>query len=369
MGLAPAIDRLDPFEARLAGRRIGLLTNSAARASDGRTTVEMLAGNPDCELVCLFTPEHGFDLSAGPSEAVSDGRLGGIPTVTLYGERLQPETGHLKEIDGLVIDLPSLGVRCFTYLATALRSMRVAAAVGCPVTIFDRPNLLGRMIEAPTGKARDRGLLCPLTIPLRYGLSLGEALGMAAHEEGLPAPSTVRCSETDGEARWWPPSPSLPDKESALVYPGTVLIEGTGMSEGRGTDAPFQNIGAPGLPAAELAGFLNSLGLPGLSIQTRRFEPDLSKHRNIACDGIHIAVLDARCAQPVHLVLHLLGWVRDNVPEFLQPTDLMDALWGGAELRSWCQRPQSTVETLTASWQSSSLTFEKRRRPFLLYSR
>ncbi len=368
MGLAPAIDRLDLVDSGLTGRRLGLVTNAAARASDGRPTAEILARDPDCQLICLFTPEHGFDLSAGPSEAVSDGTLHGTPAITLYGTRLQPDPDHLADIDGLVIDLPSLGVRCFTYLATALRCMRVAASSRCPVTILDRPNRLGRKIEAPTGKARDRGLLCPLTIPLRYGMSLGEALDMAAHEEDLPSPSIIPCAKSGEEAGWWPPSPNLPSRDSALIYPGTVLIEGTGLSEGRGTDAPFQTIGAPELPAAELAGFLKSLGCPGLSIEAAQFEPTSSKHRGAVCDGVRLSVTDPGTAEPVHLVLHLLGWLRDNAPDQLDPTDLMDALWGGTELRSWCQSPQSTVERLTANWQSSTQAFEKRRRPFLLYS-
>ncbi|MEO1248752.1 MAG: DUF1343 domain-containing protein [Pseudomonadota bacterium] len=368
MGLAPAIDFFDRFRDGLADRKLGLVTNSAARNRDGQTTAEILAGDPDCNLACLFTPEHGFNLTAGPSEAVADGNFNGIPISTLYGERLAPTAQHLADLDALVIDLPSLGMRCFTYLATALRCLRAAAASGCPVLILDRPNPLGRKIEAPVGNALDRGLLCPMTIPLRYGMSLGEVLGMAAHEEGWPAPVIYACEESHHQPPWWPPSPNLPSIESALAYAGTVLIEGTALSEGRGTDAPFQNIGAPGLPADEVAGFLTNLKRPGLAIRPARFEPISSKQQGNLCNGVHITVVDPQCAEPVRLVLNLLGWVRDNTPELLEPTGLLDALWGGTDLRAWCQRSQSTVEALTASWQSSALTFEKRRRPFLLTS-
>ena len=350
-----------------AGLRVGLLTNSAARDSAGRTSAALFAADPRVELTCLFSPEHGLDLSAGPGEAVGDAAEGAIPIVTLYGARWAPEARHLAGIDALVVDLPSLGVRCFTYLATALLSLRAAAGAGCPAILFDRPNPLGRAIEAPTGTARTEGLLCPLAIPLRFGMTLGEVLRLAAAEEGLPAPRVVPCQEAESEAPWWPPSPNLPDRAAALAYPGTVLIEGTGLSEGRGTDAPFRKIGAPGLPGDALADHLSGLGLPGLAITPAAFTPENSKHAAQPCSGIEVTVTDAAAARPVSLTLELLGWVRDRAPALLAPTDLMDALSGGPELRAWCETPNCPVEALTASWQTEARAFAERRRPHLLY--
>lgn len=364
MGLAPAIDHLPD---RVAPGRVGLLTNGAARDRRGTTSARLFADDPAIDLRCLFTPEHGFDLAAGPGEAVTDKPEDGIPIVTLYGARWAPEPEHFSGIDLLVIDLPGLGVRCFTYLATALLSLRVAAKAGCPVLVLDRPNVLGRIIEAPGGTVRESGLLCPMAIPLRHGMTLAEALSLAAAEEGLPPPAIVPCAPGHDGQPWWPPSPNLPALESALAYPGTVLIEGTSLSEGRGTDAPFRKIGAPGLPGAALADHLLGLGLPGMSIKPVEFEPTSSKHAGILCSGMEITVTNLETARPVSLVLHLLAWVRDAMPGLLAPADLLDALAGGPDLRAWCGETKSPVERLTANWHTAAQAFAERRAPFLLY--
>ncbi|MEM8914565.1 MAG: exo-beta-N-acetylmuramidase NamZ domain-containing protein, partial [Pseudomonadota bacterium] len=192
MGLTAAIDDLD--FSLLEGRRLGLLTNSAARTASGQTTLDTLRSHPSAEINCIFTPEHGLTATAEPAQPVPDGQSAGTRVITLYGARLQPDPDHLNDIDLVVIDLPGLGVRCFTYLATAWRTITVAAEARTPVLILDRPNSLGRSIELPIGQARAKGLLCPLTVPLRHGLTLGEILRMAATEAHIPQPDIALCA-------------------------------------------------------------------------------------------------------------------------------------------------------------------------------
>ncbi len=357
------LDRTDALAARLAGRRVGLLANAASLDRRWRPAAQVLAAVPRVRLTRLFAAEHGVDGVAGPGEPLGDGTdaASGLPVVALYGRRAAPEPGHLADLDVVVADLPDVGVRAYTYLDTVLALGRAAAAAGVPVLILDRPNPLGRAVEGG----------CAPDLPLRHGLTLGEAARLLAAERGDAAPEVLACPVWDGAPRpagapWAAPSPNLPTAESAFAYAGTVLLEGTALSEGRGTARPFLQVGAPGLDGAVLAEAARAAA-DGCLVRPCAFRPARSKHARTVCRGIDIAITDRWRFRALPLALALLACVRDRWPERLGPTPCLDRLAGGPALAGWCRTPGAAPAELLAAWADGNRRFAERARPFLMY--
>ncbi|HYD98300.1 MAG TPA: DUF1343 domain-containing protein, partial [Alphaproteobacteria bacterium] len=256
------------FPATLGGR-IAVLANQASRDAALRPIWAALPARP----VRLFAPEHGVLGALQAGEADHDGTdpITGAPVVALYGARSAPEPGHLADLDAVVVDLVDTGVRSYTYAATLYAVQRAAAAAGVPVVVLDRPNPLGRRREGGGVAPGHGSFVAKLDVPLRHGLTLGELARLNAATQGLPAPQVVPHWERSLPAVWVAPSPNIPTPAAALAYAGTVLIEGTALSEGRGTTRPFTTIGAPGLEAEALAAAL--AGEPGALVQSLWFTP------------------------------------------------------------------------------------------------
>ena len=368
----------------VAGKRCALLACPSSIDGDLRSSVERLHAAPEVNLVALFGPEHGLrgDAQAGSLVASAMDRLTGLPAHSLYGETQTPSPDMLRGIDAFIIDLPDGGVRFYTFLATVLNVLRAAAAAGMEVLLLDRPTPLGgERIEGPILQAGWRSFVGPYEFPIRYGMSMGEVAQLVNAAE-------IGCALTVLPMRGWrrdmlyddcglpfaPSSPNLPTLDAMLLYPGTCLIEGTNLSEGRGTTKPFEYFGAPWIEAETLAAALNGLDLEGLRFRPVYFIPTFSKFQGEVCGGAQAYMTDREACQAVAAMLHVLAAVKALYPrEFAwrrpwqdgapMPIDL---LYGGDGLRLALDAGES-VEGLVAGWKAGLRQFVRLRADYLLY--
>lgn len=371
----PALDRIGEHARLFAGRRIGLAANQASLDSALVPALDRLRALPGVRVERLFAPEHGLAGLLGAGEADADGidPASGLPVVALYGPRTRPAPAHLAGLDLLVADLPDVGVRAYTYLATLLGLCEATAEAGLPVVVLDRPNPLGGAVEGGGVAPGAESFVAPFDLPLRHGLTLGEAARLFCAERGLAAPAVLPCAgwrrrqPIAADAVWVAPSPSLPTAPAAFAYAGTVLIEGTALSEGRGTSRPFTLIGAPGLDGAGLARTLRGQTLPGCLVRPAAFRPAASKHAGAVCEGIELYVADRTAFRALPPVLAILGFVRDRQPELLGPLPFLDRLAGGPALRTWCGSTGVAAEDLLSVWAADQPEFARRAAPCRLY--
>ncbi|MEO3432996.1 DUF1343 domain-containing protein [Inquilinus sp. CAU 1745] len=366
------VDRLEAFARLFEGRRLGLVANHASRDSNLVPTWDRLKALKDARLERLFSPEHGLHGVLQDGEKAADGTDGqtGLPVISLYGPRLTPETSHFEGLDAIVYDIQDVGVRAYTYLATLLRLCAGAAEAGIDIIILDRPNPLGRIIEGGGVAADSLNFVAPMDAPLRHGLTLGEIARLHCAENALPPPTVAPCEGWTGEPvapdrRWLAPSPNLPTSMAALAYPGTVLVEGTGLSEGRGTTRPFTTIGAPGLDGVALADRLSRH--PGLEAWATWFRPSFSKHAGTVCDGVELYIADRRAYRALPVALDILAFVRDEAPDALAVNGHLALLAGGPALGEWLECEGAGVDDMLRSWEPDRLAFAERARPHRLY--
>ena len=278
--------REEGFE-RLAGARVGLVTNQTGRARDGDTTIDLLHAAPGVELVALFSPEHGIrGVMDGPVSSSRDTRTG-LPIHSLYGETRRPTPEMLQGIDTLVVDLQDVGARFYTYVTTMAYLLEEAAARELRVLVLDRPNPIGGLgVEGPILEESATGFTGYFPAPVRHGLTIGELARLFNTERGLDAQLEVvamrgwrRATWFDqGGLSWVNPSPNMRNLHQALLYPGIGAIEGANLSVGRGTDSPFEQIGAPWIDGPELARELNTRRLSGVRAYPLRFNPVSSRY-------------------------------------------------------------------------------------------
>lgn len=312
---------------RAAGRRIGLVANPASLDAERRHVVEVAAAAPEIRLTALFGPQHGFRSDVQDNMIETDHarhpRLG-VPVYSLYGETRTPTPAMLSDIDLLVIDLQDVGTRVYTYVHTMTNCLQACGAAGVPVVVCDRPNPIGgAAVEGPMLRAGYESFVGQFPIPLRHGLTIGElarlcndTFGLGASVEVLPVAGWRRDVYHDGTGLPWVlPSPNLPTLDSAVVYPGMVLLEGTNLSEGRGTTRPFEIAGAPWLDAHRLAEAMNGLGLPGAWFRPAEFQPTFQKHAGETCGGCQIHVTDRAAFRPVLTAVAFLQTCRRLDPE------------------------------------------------------
>ncbi|MBI3912441.1 MAG: DUF1343 domain-containing protein [Armatimonadetes bacterium] len=309
---------------RLCHGRLGLVTHPSAVTADLDPAPEALAA-AGARLALLFGPEHGVRGDAPDGQPVPsdiDARLG-IPVVSLYGEQVRPPQETLAELDAILFDLQDVGARFYTFTTTLSHVMDAAAETGIPVVVLDRPNPIGGVqCEGPLLEPAHASFVGRFPIPIRHGLTLGE-LGRLFHRLGTgEEPVVVRVEGwTRGQywretgLPWVAPSPNMPTPETALVYPGTCLLEGTNVSEGRGTALPFEILGAPWLDAMELAAALSALALPGCRFRPVFFRPTASKYGGETCQGTQVHVTDGGAFRPVLTGVAILSVIRRLRPE------------------------------------------------------
>ncbi len=305
----------------LRGKRVGLITNQTGRLAAGEFLLDALIGR-GVRVTALFGPEHGIRGAEGAGEPVPDSvdAKTHIPVYSLYGRIRKPTPAMLKDVDILLYDIQDVGARFYTYLSTLGLCMESAAEKGIPFVVLDRPNPLGGILtDGPVLPDSLRSFVGMFPVPVIYGLTIGELAAMANREGwlagGVHADLTVVPMEGwkrsmlwgDTGLPWVPPSPNIRSPQAALVYPATCYLEGTNISEGRGTKEPFQTIGAPFIDGVRLAGLISSLHLPGVSAVDSRFTPGSSKFKGCACSGIRLEFSMSDSLRPVLVGLQILS--------------------------------------------------------------
>jgi uncharacterized protein YbbC (DUF1343 family) len=308
-----------------------------------------------------------------------------VPIFSLYSETREPTPAMLDLIDVLVIDIQDVGARIYTFIYTMANCLAAAARKGLPVIVCDRPNPIGgTAIEGAMLEEGHESFVGQYPIPMRHGMTVGELARLFNERHGLGAALEVVPMEGWSRGMYWDetglpwvmPSPNMPTLDTAIVYPGTVLFEGTMLSEGRGTTRPFELIGAPWLDGEELAARLNAIGLAGVYFRPAIFEPTFQKHVKATCGGCQIHVTDREAFEPVKagvaLMRECFGLAPDRfewrAPPYEYEHDKMpiDILAGSPQLRQQIER-QTPLADIAASWRAGEAAFAKIRAPYLLY--
>jgi uncharacterized protein YbbC (DUF1343 family) len=387
MALFLGTDRLRG-STRLDGRRVGVVCNPASVDGELTHIADRLAAHPRARLTAIFGPQHGFRSDVQENMIESGHRRDEarrVPVYSLYSETREPTADMLRDVDLLVIDLQDVGTRIYTYIYTMANCLVAARRHGVPVVVCDRPNPIGG--EAVEGPMLERGFesfvgLYPL--PMRHGMTIGELARLFNDEFGIGADLDVIPMEGWNRGMyfdatgvpWVLPSPNIPTLDSAIVYPGTVLFEGTNVSEGRGTTRPFELVGAPWVDAEAFAAGLNGLGLPGVRFRPAVIEPTFHKHALTSCGGCQIHVLDRATFRPVETGVALLaafraadpdrfGW-RDPPYEYEHDKLPIDILAGSTGLREQLEAGTPARE-IARSWEEPVSRFLRTRERFLLY--
>ncbi len=375
--------------ALLRGRRFALLANQASVTRQLEASWQALS-RAGCRPVRLLAPEHGLWGIAQDMEPVEADRepTTGVAVVSLYGRdpaTLAPAPEVLEDLEAVVVDLPDIGCRYYTFAATMALTMAACAAVGVEVIVCDRPNPLGGVeLEGGPVASSCRSFVSELPVPVRHGLTLGElALLLKARRFPDLALTVLPCRGWHRAMAWeetglpWvAPSPNMPTPTTARIYPGACLVEATTLSEGRGTTRPFQLIGAPWLDGEELASALNALALPAFRFRATRFRPEFGKHAGQVCGGVEWHVADRRARGAVRMGLELLRCARTLYPrefswreepyEFVRDVPAIDLLTG-SELARQAVLGELSLEELGERWERYCREFAQERRPYLLY--
>ena len=374
--------------ATLAGRRVGIVCNPASIDGEFRHVADRLAADARVRLGALFGPQHGFrsDVQENMIET-GHGRddIRRVPVYSLYSETREPTADMLRDLDVLVIDLQDVGTRIYTYIYTMANCLVAARRHGVKVVVCDRPNPIGGVaVEGPMLERGFESFVGLYPIPMRHGMTIGELARLFNEHFGIGADLDVvtmdgwhRGMYSDGTGLPWVlPSPNIPTVDSAVVYPGTVLFEGTNVSEGRGTTRPFELVGAPWVIAERLADAMNGLQLPGVHIRPAVFEPTFHKHAKTSCGGCQIHVIDRQLFRAVETGVALMGTFRaggTNGFEWRRPPyeyehvkPPIDILAGSADLREQIDAGVPARE-IARSWEGAVEPFLHLRERYLLY--
>ena len=390
--MASVLFGLDVLEDRptlLDRRRVGLLCHQASVTGDLRHASKVIAELRGAKLTALFAPEHGMAGAAQDHARVGSTKdpATGLPVWSLYDGRpgLAPRPDMLHGIDTLVVDLQDIGSRYYTYAWTMAMAMRVCAEAKISVVVLDRPNPLGgRLLEGNIAEPGYTSFVGLYPLPVRHGLTIGERATHMNKEHGIGCDLTVVPMRgwrrdmlwEDTGLPWVAPSPNMPTLDTARVYPGGCLIEGTNLSEGRGTTLPFELVGAPFLDSERLARDLGRRGLPGAAFRPASFIPAFHKHKGQVCHGVQVHVIDAERFKPFATYLALIVEARRQSRgfrwkpppyEFERRRLPIDLLCGGDAIRRAIERGAPLAQ-MERSWQAGLATFGRARRPYLLYS-
>ena len=376
----------------LDGKRVGLVVNHTARV-DTTHLIDLIAAAPNVELAALFGPEHGLRGTADAGEKIADGRdeRTGAPVYSLYGETRKPTPDMLRGADVLVFDIQDIGARFYTYISTMGLAMQAAAEQGIPFVVLDRPNPLGgNYVSGFVLEPEHTSFVGQYPISMAHGMTVGELARMIRDEsmmEGLDG-LDLHVVEMEGwrrdmlwpdtELPWIPPSPNIPDFETALVYPGAVLFEATAASEGRGTRQPFVQVGAPWLDGQAAADSLNAQGLVGVRFEAIVFTPEsipgMASHPKLegqTLEGIRYVLTDEQAFRPVETGIHVLDVFRrqaasNTLEKLVNRPEGMARLAGTKRLLDML-RQGASPEAVIASWGREVLAFREMRAGSLLY--
>jgi len=364
----------------LQHKKIGLIINHTALDKGGNHIVNLLSIESNIKVLKIFSPEHGYygTQSAGKSVSNDIEPLTGAKIVSLYGVNKTTSPKELADIDLLVYDIQDIGSRYYTYISSMAYMMDMAADNNIPFVVLDRPNPLGRKIDGPILDMKYSSFVGMFPIPIRHGMTSGELAQMINLENWLPSGkevdlSVIKVTGWDMNPGYFtiPPSPNILDYESALVYNGMCLLEGTNLSEGRGTEYPFLHFGAPWIDADKLTDTLNGLNLKGIIFKSINFTPITSKrskwpkYENEICAGCKIIITESEDYNPIYTATQIIYKIAELYPqrfEFLK-TNFIDKLYGSEKLRFWVKSRKHSFN-LYEDWESQ---FSLLREKYLIY--
>ncbi len=361
--------------ADLKGLSVGLVTNHTGRARDGATTIDLLAAAPDVKLVSLFSPEHGIRgiLNAKVPSSVDEKTK--LPIHSLYGATQRPTDEMLKGIDAMVIDLQDIGARFYTYMTTMAYVMEESAKRNIRVIVLDRPNPIGGVqIEGPALDEAALGFTGYMTpMPIRPGLTMGELARLFNDERKIGANlAIVQMRNWTRDAwfdetllPWVNPSPNMRTMNAATLYPGIGAFESTNLSVGRGTDTPFEHIGAPWIDGVRLAEALNARQIPGVRFYPVSFTPTASRYAKEPCHGVFIIITDRDVIRPVRVGVEIASAILRLHPGKLD-VDVARRLFGSTDSITRIKAGEDPA-TIATSWSAAEARWRLLRAKYLLY--
>jgi uncharacterized protein YbbC (DUF1343 family) len=363
----------------LRGKRVGLITNHTGIDRFRNSDIDLIARHRDLKLVALLAPEHGIRGTAAAGEKIVDETdpKTGVPIYSLYmAEDRGPTPEMLRDVDVLVYDLQEVGGRTWTYVSTMALAMQAAVKKGIPFVVLDRPNPIGgEIVEGALLDPRFKSFVGMYPIPARHGMTVGELATLFNEKYGIGADLIIARVENWRRSQWFDetglpwvnPSPNLRSLAALMSYPGSVYFEGTTLTEGRGTDRPFEQIGAPWLNAPEVARVMNERRLPGIRFEaiTMAVAPTAAKHKGQTIPAIRFVITDRQAYRPVRTSLLLIDEIRRQHPRDFAWTRTIDRLTGSDKVRRAIEG--GWLPTLLEEWDREAAEFRESRAPYLLY--
>ena len=370
---------LSDVPAALRGKRIALITNHSAVDRAKVPDIDLIAAHKDFKLVALLAPEHGIRGTAPAGERIADDvdAKTGIPIYSLYtSEDRGPTPEMLKDVDAIVYDLQEVGGRTWTYVSTMALSMQAAARKGIPFVVLDRPNPIGgEIVEGALLEPKFKSFVGMYPIPARHGMTVGELATMFNRQHAIGVNLIVIRAANWQRSQWLDdtglpfvnPSPNLRSLAALTSYPGSVYFEGTNLTEGRGTDRPFEQIGASWLNAPDVARVMNEKKLPGIRFDaiTMAVAPTAAKFKGQTIPALRFAITDARAYRPVRTALILIDEIRRQHPKEFAWGPSIDRLTGSDKVRTAIDGGR--LPALLDEWDREAARFTEDRKPFLLY--
>jgi uncharacterized protein YbbC (DUF1343 family) len=360
--------------APLRGKHIGVITNHTGLDAQGRTTIDALTHAPGIQVVALFTPEHGLGGTKDESISSTKDPVSGLPVYSLYGETRRPTDEMLSGIDALVFDVQDAGVRFYTYTTTMAYCMEEAAKHKITFFVLDRPNPLGgEIIEGPMLDADKPSFTAYFRLPIRYGLTIGELAQLFNEENHIQCDLHVVAMKNwrrnyfyeETGLRWLPPSPNLRTLKGSVLYPGLEILQSGGVSVGRGTEAPFEEFGAPWMHGEDVAARLNERRIAGVRFVAADFIPVAGLYAAERCGGVAIRVLDKRAVRPMTMGIEIASILRQLYPDKFEVQKLLFLVGNDQTIRQ-LQEGVPAPEIVKA-WETDLKTFEVMRRKYFLY--
>jgi uncharacterized protein YbbC (DUF1343 family) len=357
----------------LKGKRVGLLTNHTGRARDGSTTIDLLHAAKGFTLVRLFSPEHGIRgiLDAAVPSAVDET---GLEIASLYGDTRRPTDAMLRGLDTIVIDLQDIGARFYTYMTTTAYVMEEAARRKIAVVVLDRPNPVnGFQIEGPTLDKAALSFVGYFPMPIRHGMTLGELAKLFNAENKIGVDLTIVSVRNWTRDQWFDatglpwinPSPNMRNLNEATLYPGIGAIEATNISVGRGTDTPFEQVGAPWIDGVALSDALNARAIPGIRFYPVKFTPSANKYANEECGGVFMIATDRAALRPVRVGVEIAAAL-NRLYGAKYELEAAERLFGSKEGISMI-RSGADPNDIVASWAAGEARWRLLRAKYLLY--
>jgi uncharacterized protein YbbC (DUF1343 family) len=379
-GVVPGIEVfLSDVPASLRGKRVGLITNESAVDRSRTPDIDLIARHKDLRLVALFAAEHGIRGTVAAGAKIEDemDSKTGVPIHSLYKtEDRGPTAEMLKDVDVLVYDLQEVGGRTWTYVSTMALSMQAAKKKGIPFVVLDRPNPIGgEIVEGALVEPNFKSFVGFYPIPARHGMTVGELAKLFNERHQIGSDLTIVKASNWRRSQWldqtglpWTnPSPNLRSLAALTSYPGSVYFEGTNLTEGRGTERPFEQIGAPWLNAKEVVRVMNDRKLPGIQFEaiTLSIEPTAAKYPGLTIPGIRFVITDRQAYRPVRTALLLIDEIRRQHPSDFAWRGSIDRLTGSDKARLAIESGQ--LPSLLADWDREAAEFKAGSKPFLLY--